>query len=109
MLFAAFVATSLLTGCACPDKVDVRQIGDEQKTCAQLTQEIEQCSEAKKEVEGEKGFTGKNVAAVVFFWPALIATHMNVNDATKALDQRMNHLVGIYKNKGCSAATFPGK
>lgn len=100
-ILTASLVLGLLTGCSCPDIVDTREIGDDRKTCAQLNQEIENCSKSKKELESEKGFTGKNVTAALFFWPALIATHSNVNDAVKALDDRKNHLMDIYKKK-CS-------
>ncbi len=106
-ILSAFLTLSLLTGCACPDLVDTREIGDDKKTCAQLNQEIEQCAKTKKEVESEKGFTGKNVTAALFFWPALIATHANVNDAAKALDDRKNHLLDIYQKK-CTVQKISG-
>ena len=50
-ILSAFLTLSLLAGCACPDIVDTREIGDDKKTCARLNQEIEQCSKTKKEVE----------------------------------------------------------
>ncbi|MCA0370835.1 MAG: hypothetical protein LCH26_07010 [Proteobacteria bacterium] len=104
-IIAATCALALLTGCACPDIVNTREIGDEQMSCEQLAQEIEKCKNAKKELDDEKGFTGKNTAAALFFWPALIATHSNVNDALKALNDRQDHLVNLHAKKCCPQET----
>lgn len=103
-VISASLTLAILTGCACPDIVNTREVGDENKTCAELSQEIEKCKEAKKEVESEKGFTGKNTAAVLFFWPALIATHSNVNDALKALNDRQDHLTALHQKKCCATS-----
>lgn len=106
-ILSAFLTLGLLTGCACPDIVDTREMGDDKKTCTQLNQEIEQCSKTKKELENEKGLTGKNITAALFFWPALIATQSNVNNSIKALDDRKNHLLDIYQKK-CPAHKISG-
>ena len=95
------VLAALLSACACPDVVETKKLGDENLPCHQLYSEINEVEKARKEIGGEKGVTGKNVAAVLFFWPALIATHSNVNDAMRALDERRNHLISIYNQKGC--------
>jgi hypothetical protein len=70
-------------------------------SCQALTTEIKDIERARQDIASEKGVTGKNAAAVLFFWPALIATHSNVNDALRALDHRKSHLVDIYNNKKC--------
>lgn len=66
-----------------------------------LGAEIKEMEKARKDLSAEKGVTGTNVAAAVFFWPALIETHSNVNDAVRALDHRKSHLVDIYNRKNC--------
>lgn len=94
---------ALLSGCCCPDMVETKKLGDEKMSCQELIVEMKEIERARKELAGEKGVTGKNVAAVLFFWPALIATHSNVNDAVQALDHRKNHLMEIYNKKGCQS------
>jgi hypothetical protein len=93
--------TLLLTACACPDVVETRKFGDETMSCQQLVTEIREIETAREEISREKGVTGTNVAAAVFFWPALIATHSNVNDAMRALNHRKSHLMEIYNRRSC--------
>lgn len=96
---------ALLSACACPDVVETKKIGDQSLSCEQLQTEIEEVETARKELSSEKGVTGTNVAAAVFFWPALIATHSNVNDAMRALNERKSHLVEIYNKKACKKSS----
>lgn len=92
-----------LSGCATPDVVETKKLSDHQLGCQELAQEISKCEENHKEIQKEKGVTGKNVAATVFFWPALIVTHSNVSNALQALNERKNHLISIYHEKKCKA------
>ena len=41
--------------------------------------------------------TGKNVAAALFFWPALAFTYMDAKDAEKLIRERKNHLAIPYR------------
>lgn len=93
----------ILSGCASPDMVERKKLGDENMTCNQIENEIAQCEKSRNELNKEKGVNGRNVGAALFFWPALIATHSNVNDAMKALDDRKAHLVELYSKKKCCA------
>jgi hypothetical protein len=43
--------------------------------------------------------TGTNVAAAVFFWPALIATYANTEDAVNAAKDRQKNLAKIADEK----------
>ena len=97
----SILLVALLSGCCCPDVVETKKLGDEKMSCQEIIVEMKEIENARKELSSEKGVTGKNVAAVVFFWPALIATHSNVNDAMRALNERKNHLMDIYNKKGC--------
>jgi hypothetical protein len=38
----------------------------------------------------------------VIFWPAIIGTYSNANDAIKAAKERKEHLVALSTKKGCS-------
>jgi len=98
---------ALLSACSCPDVVETKKIGDENMSCQQLLTEIREIENARQTLGAEKGVTGQNVAAVLFFWPALIATHSNVNDAVRALDQRKSYLVEIYNKKSCQNSDVP--
>ncbi|MGV8947995.1 MAG: hypothetical protein ACOH2E_01305 [Candidatus Paracaedibacter sp.] len=104
----ALAFITLLSGCCCPDVVETKKLGDESMSCQQLLTEMKEIENARKELGSEKGVTGKNVAAAVFFWPALIATHSNVNDAVRALDQRKSHLMEVYNKKSCQMTPVAG-
>ncbi|WP_342129798.1 hypothetical protein [Hydrogenophaga sp. OTU3427] len=55
----------------------------------------------RTDAQKEKGMTGTNVAAVLFFWPAMIGTYSNANEAIAAADTRKVHLMSLYKSKRC--------
>ena len=97
----ASVAASL-TACASPEVVDKRQMGDEQLSCMQLASEIQEAHEFERNVQKEKGITGTNVAAAVIFWPAIICTYYNANEAIDAAKERKEYLVELSTKKGCS-------
>lgn len=101
IILSALAAATVLSGCACPDVVERSKPTDYSLNCDQIKGEIEICERARREAMSEKGLTGTNVAAVLFFWPGLIATHMNVNDAVKALNERIDHLNRLYLEKKC--------
>ena len=56
----------------------------------------------KEEAKGEKGVTGGNTARALLFWPAIVGTYMNSNEAIQAADSRKVHLINIMRDKDCS-------
>ena len=50
----------------------------------------------------EKGVTGTNVAAAIFFWPAMFVTYGNANDAIDAAKDRKDYLIRLADKKGCN-------
>ncbi len=63
---------------------------------------MKEAEEFRLKAEREKGVTGKNVAAAVFFWPAMLGTYANAEEAIKAAEDRKRHLMDIYRDKGCN-------
>ena len=96
------LAATFLTGCATSQKVQVVQMGDDKLTCAKIAEELAQLDRADSEVNSKKGVTGTNVAAALFFWPALAYTYMDAKDANKAIADRRSHLTAIGNKKNCS-------
>ena len=91
----------VLSSCASPEVVKTVQISDKDLSCSQL---IAATEEAKKfEEDGREGRTetGTNVAAALFWWPGLVATYINTDDAIDAAKDRQEHLAKIYDEK-CS-------
>ena len=56
---------------------------------------------SKNDVQKEKGVMGINAAALVLFWPAMIGTYLNANEAIAAADACKVNLMGLYKQKKC--------
>jgi hypothetical protein len=67
-------------------------VSDSQLTYSQLLAATEEAKSFEREARGERGATGTNVAAAIFFWPGLIATYSNTEDAIEAATERQRHL-----------------
>jgi hypothetical protein len=91
----------ILGGCATPHVVEKEKLSDEKLSCAELRAEIKEAERYKEEARKERGVTGTNVAAVLFFLPGLAATYVNTEDAIRAAEARKEHLMEIYKQKRC--------
>lgn len=102
--FATVIIFSIaLAGCATPHVVQPTRIGDQNLTCNQLDLEMAEADRFRTEAQKEKGMTGTNVAAALFFWPAMIGTYSNSNEAIAAADARKTHLMSNYVQKNCSS------
>ncbi len=98
---AMMLSFIILAGCATPHVVNVRQAGDKKLSCEELEEQIEDANRFERKARGEKGVTGTNVAAAVFFWPGLLATYSNAEDAIDAAQERRHYLMRIHEKKGC--------
>lgn len=96
------VFSTILSGCATPHVVNSVQTTDTMMNCRQLESEIAEADRFREAADREKGMTGTNVAAALFFWPAMIGTYSNANQAIAAADTRKAHLMGIYSQKKCN-------
>ena len=95
-------ALLLLAGCSRPTVVDVLMPGDEELNCGQLKNAYAEAERFKEEAKGEKGVTRGNTARALLFWPAIVGTYMNSNEAIQAADSRKVHLINIMRDKDCS-------
>ena len=89
----------LLQACATPHVVQTKKITDNELTCSQI--KSEKAEEFEKKARAERKITGKNVAAAVFFWPALIGTYSNTEEAITAAKERQALLTDLYSKKNC--------
>ena len=76
-------------------------MSDASLSCNQITSEMADADRSKNDVQKEKGVMGINAAALVLFWPAMIGTYSNANEAIAAADARKVNLMGLYKQKKC--------
>ncbi len=92
----------ITAGCATPEVVQVRQAGDGDLNCEQLKEQYVDAQEFEAKARKERGVTGTNVAAAVLFWPALIGTNSNTEDAINAAQDRQRRLEKLAADKKCS-------
>ncbi len=100
-LFAALTFSILVTSCATPTVVDTRKAGDAQLTCDQIKLEIAEAERFEKEARKDRTATGTNVAAAIFFWPALLGTYSNTEQAINAAKERRENMFKLADSKGC--------
>ncbi len=100
-LMASVTCLLMVGGCATPHVVEAVKTSDASLSCAQIESEMKESERFRADAQKEKGMTGTNVAAVLFFWPAMIGTYSNANEAIAAADTRKSHLMGLYRNKKC--------
>ena len=101
LIIAALTTGFLVSACATPTIVQEQQLGDDKLSCYQLQSEITEARRFEQAARDERGVTGTNVAAVLFFWPALLVTYSNASDAIEAAQNRQRNLQQIYSNKNC--------
>ena len=81
---------------------------NQELNCGQLKNAYAEAERFKEEAKGEKGVTGSNTARGLLFWPAIIGTYMNSNEAIQAADSRKVHLMNIMRDKDCSGSDSLG-
>ena len=90
-----------LSSCAKPTVVDSIMPGDEELNCGQLKNSVAEAQRFIKDAEGVKGGTGDNWARGLLFWPAIIQSYSNANEAIAAANTRKVHLFNIMRQKNC--------
>jgi hypothetical protein len=93
---------ALLSGCAFPHVTQAVKPSDTALSCNQIDIEMVEAERFREDALKAKGVTGTNVAAVIFFWPAMFGTYSNANDAIAAADNRKAHLAKISTEKKCA-------
>ena len=91
-----------MVGCANPHVVDTRQLGDKKLSCGEIEDQIDEADRFEQQARSERKITGRNVAAAVLFWPALLGTYVNTEDAIDAAKERKHYLRNLYEKNSCS-------
>ena len=102
-VLAATVTAAFLGGCASPTVVESKQTNDRMMSCDALKTAYGEAKEFESKARKERGVTGTNVAAAIFFWPAMLGTYKNTEDAIEAAKERQKHLEVIAAEKKCPA------
>jgi len=104
-IFAAAVALGL-SACASPTVVQSVKPGDGGLSCAQLQNDFADAEKLRADAASEKGVTGGN-AARLLFWPLIVGTYMNANEAIAAADNRKVYLSNLMLQKNCRNPSDP--
>lgn len=99
---ALLLAVSLV-GCATPTVVQTRQSNDANLTCDQIKTQISEAETFEKAARKDRTVTGTNVAAAILFWPALIGTYANTEEAINAAKERRENMMVLSAQKRCRA------
>ena len=103
----AAITSTLLCACATPTVVQSVKPGDYGLTCAQLQNEYADAERFRAEADAEKSVTGGNVVRALLFWPAILGTASNANEAIAAADSRKVNLANIMNQKNCAIPIAP--
>ena len=90
-----------LNSCAKPTVVQTIMPGDEELNCGQLKNAVAEAQRFIREAEGVKGGTGGNITRGLLFWPAIIQSYSNANEAIAAANTRKVHLFNVMRRKDC--------
>ncbi|EGK14716.1 hypothetical protein [Psychrobacter sanguinis] len=100
-LIAVGILALLAQGCATPHVVQTTKATDTNLSCKQIVTEISEAERFEKEARDDRKVTGTNVAAAVLFWPALIGTYANTEEAIDAAKLRRENLTKLHTKKSC--------
>jgi peptidoglycan hydrolase CwlO-like protein len=100
-LTVSLLSVAIATGCASPTVVQTKQASDSNMTCEQLRSAYAEAQDFEAKARKERGVTGTNVAAAIFFWPAMIGTYKNTEEAIEAAQGRQKHLEKVGAEKNC--------
>ena len=104
-LVTPLLALLALSACATSEKVTAKQLGDQELSCEQLASESRRLDEAERRVDTNRGATGTNVAAALFWLPGLAYTYYDASQADRLISERRSWLNELYDKKRCGKTT----
>jgi hypothetical protein len=94
----------VVSACATAEKVAVNQLGDEKMSCQEIAAQDKKVDQIIADGDHNKGASGANVAAVLFFWPAAVGNYMDADKAQQLAEKRKSVLADLYKADHCGDA-----
>jgi hypothetical protein len=88
--------------CATPKAMDIRRADDDAMSCNELKLAIEHANLNEDIAHSEKGMTDGNILSGLFFFPAYFVTYGTSVHAQYNASERKDHLISLFKTKGCS-------
>ncbi|HEX2524828.1 MAG TPA: hypothetical protein VHL31_00795, partial [Geminicoccus sp.] len=100
-IYAVLLIALAASGCATSEKIQPTQVGDNRLTCKELEDQLAQLDQSQKNIEDNKGVTGTNVAAALFWLPGLAYTYYDAGQAENLVQERRSQLTSLYNKKDC--------
>ena len=91
----------LLNSCAKPTVINVALPKDKELNCEKLEDALADAQAFRKKAIGATGATVDNQLRGLLFWPALMMTYANAQEAIIAASERSVHLINIMQKKNC--------
>jgi len=101
LILALTTSALLVSACSSTTKVATVKPGDSKMSCAEINEEFASLDSVMKEAKKNKGASGTNIAAAVFFWPAAVGNYVDAKDAEELVEERRVNLTKLSENKGC--------
>ena len=89
------------SACSHTEKVATDKPTDSKLTCDEIKTEYAELDTVMGEAKKNKGASGKNIAAAVFFWPAAVGNYVDAKDAEELVEERRRKLAELGNAKGC--------
>ena len=101
-LYILVLSLVLLISCSKPTVVNIVLPDDNKLNCEKLENAVTDAQEFRRKALAVTGNTGKNQAAAILFWPALMMTYVNAHEAIVAANERSIYLINLMQNKNCN-------
>ena len=103
-MFKVMLVITLATmAMGCVSKREVRTVEsyDYTMSCEALIAETRRLEDLRREMDNESGFTGKNVANAVLFWPGIFVNESRASANVRSVDDRISHLNRVRAERNC--------
>ncbi len=100
--FSIVFLALFVTSCATPKVINVYGPNDSELSCKELSEEIAVANRYADEAqEAKKMNKPHNIGAILLFVPGYGISMKNIDEATKAANERSLHLTKIKEKKNC--------
>ncbi len=108
---AIILLAATISACVSTQTVSKNQTNDLSLDCDSLATRLGEVQAARNYAKSNQGLSGSNVAAALFFWPALLVNNSNTSSMIRSMDEREAVLSGYYQSNQCTTTvpTFDNK
>lgn len=97
----AVAMVSMAMGCVSKREVRTVEDYDYSMSCEALVTEIRRLEDLRRDMDNESGFTGKNVANALLFWPGIFVNESRATSNVRSVDDRISHLNRVRGERKC--------